>query len=79
MALIINAEIPAGPTIKEAIRSCVEFAKRNYCLVRTEINGIPMLISYGSNFTEHPEEPCSVQDCVDFFVKAYGEYVKRAK
>lgn len=79
MALIINAEIPAGPTIEGAIRSCVEFARRNNCSVRTEINDILMLISYGNNFTEHPEEPCSVQDCVDFFVKVYGEYAKKAE
>lgn len=78
MALIINAEIPAGLTIEEAVRSCVEFARRNYCSVRTEINDVPMLISYGNNFTEHPEEPCSIQDCTDFFVKVYEEYVKRA-
>ena len=77
MALIIDAEIPAGPTIEEAIRSCVEFAERNHCSVRTEINDIPMLISYGSNFTEHPGRPYSIQDCTDFFVKAYGEYLKQ--
>lgn len=27
MALIINAEIPAGPTIEEAIEDCVRFAE----------------------------------------------------
>lgn len=31
-----------------------------------------MLISYGTNFTEHPGQPYSVQDCTDFFVKAYN-------
>lgn len=77
MALIINAEIPAGPTIEEAIRSCVEFAERNHCSVRTEINDIPMLISYGSNFTEHPGMPYSIQDCTDFFVNAYKKYVEQ--
>ena len=39
MALIINAEIPAGP--------------------------------------KHPGMPYSVQDCTDFFVKAYHEYLKQ--
>lgn len=77
MSIIINVEIPGGPTIEEAIRSCVEFAERNHCSVRTEINDIPMLISYGSNFTEHPGMPYSVQDCTDFFVKAYHEYLKK--
>lgn len=77
MALIINAEIPAGPTIEEAIQSCVEFAERNHCSVRTEINDIPMLISYGSNFTEHPGMPYSIQDCTDFFVNAYKKYVEQ--
>ena len=70
MSLIINVEIPAGPTIERAIQDCVEFAKRNSCLVRTKINDIPMLISYGSNFTAHPGMPYCVQDCTDFFVKA---------
>ena len=75
MALIINAEIPAGPTIEEAIRSCVEFAERNHCSVRTEINDIPMLISYGSNFTKHPGMTYSIQDCTDFFVDVYQKYI----
>lgn len=75
--IIINVEIPGGPTIEEAIRECVELAERNNCSVRTEINDIPMLISYGSNFTEHPGMPYSVQDCTDFFVKAYHEYLKQ--
>lgn len=79
MALIINAEIPAGPTIEEAIRSCVEFAKRNHCSVRTEINDIPMLISYGSNFTKHPGMTYSVQDCTDFFVDVYQKYIDQKK
>ena len=74
MSLIINAEIPAGPTIEEAIKSCVEFAARNHCSVKTEINDIPMLISYGSNFTNHPGQPYSIQDCTDFFVTVYKEY-----
>ena len=77
MALIINAEIPAGPTIEEAIEDCVRFAERNNCMVKTTINDIPMLISYGTNFTEHPGMPYSVQDCTDFFVKAYHEYLKQ--
>lgn len=78
MALIINAEIPAGPSIERAIKDCVEFAERNHCMVKTTINDIPMLISYGTNFTEHPGQPYSIQDCTDFFVKAYHEYRKAA-
>lgn len=78
MALIINAEIPAGPTIEEAIEDCVRFAERNNCMVKTIINDIPMLISYGTNFTEHPGMPYSIKDCTDFFVKAYHEYRKAA-
>lgn len=74
MSLIIEAEIPAGPTIEEAIKSCVEFAARNHCSVKTEINDVPMLISYGSNFTKHPGQPYSIQDCTDFFVTVYKEY-----
>ena len=74
MSLIIEAEIPAGPTIEEAIKSCVEFAARNHCSVKTEINDVPMLISYGSNFTNHPGQPYSIQDCTDFFVTVYKEY-----
>ncbi len=77
MSLIINAEIPAGPTIEEAIKSCVEFAARNHCSVKTEINDIPMLISYGSNFTNHPGQPYSIQDCTDFFVTVYKEYLNQ--
>jgi len=75
MSLIINAEIPAGPSIEETIRDCVEFAERNHCSVRTEINDIPMLISYGSNFTKHPGMPYSIQDCVDFFMDVYQKYI----
>ena len=74
MSLIIEAEIPASPTIEEAIKSCVEFAARNHCSVKTEINDVPMLISYGSNFTNHPGQPYSIQDCTDFFVTVYKEY-----
>lgn len=79
MSLIIEAKIPAGPTIEEAIRDCVEFAARNHCSVRTEINDIPMLISYGTNFTNHPGQPYSIQDCTDFFVDAYKQYLDAAK
>lgn len=79
MSIIIEAEIPAGPTIEEAIRSCVEFAERNHCSVRTEINDIPMLISYGSNFTKHPGMTYSVQDCTDFFVEIYKEHLNLAE
>ncbi len=78
MALIIEAKITAGPTIEETIRECVEFAARNHCSVKTEINDIPMLISYGSNFTNHPGRPYSIQDCTDFFVEVYHEYCKAA-
>jgi len=77
MSLIITAEIPAGPTIEKAIEDCVRFAERNNCTVKTTINGIPMLISYGTNFTEHPGKTYSVQDCTDFFVKAYHKYLKQ--
>lgn len=79
MALIIEAEITADPTIEEAIRECVEFAARNHCSVKTEINDIPMFISYGSNFTKHPGQPYSIQDCTDFFVEIYKNYLNRAE
>lgn len=75
MALIINAEIAAGPTVEQAIKDCVEFAERNHCMVKTTINDVTMLIAYGSNFTSHPGQPYSVQDCTDFFVKAFHEYI----
>ena len=41
----------------------------------TEINDIPMLISYGSNFTKHPGMPYSIQDCTDFFMDVYQKYI----
>lgn len=75
MSIIINAEIPAGPTIEEAIEACVRFAERNNCMVKTTINDIPMLISYGTNFTKHPGMPYSIQDCTDFFVDVYQKYI----
>ena len=57
--LIINAEVPAGLTIKEAIVSALEFAERNKCMVRVEINDIPMLIAnaqaFGTTFDKRVE------------------------
>ena len=68
--LIIEAEIPAGPTIEEAIRECVIFAKNNNVMVRTEINDIPMLILFGSVFGS------TIEECTDTFLKEY-EYLQR--
>lgn len=65
MSLIVNVEIPAGPTIKEAIRDCVEFAKRNNVMVKTKINDVPMLICFGSAFGKN------VDECVETFVEEF--------
>ncbi len=57
--IIINAEIPAGLTIKEAIVSALEFAERNHCMIKVEINDIPMLIAnaqaFGTTFDKRVE------------------------
>ncbi len=70
MALIIEVEIPAGPTIEEAIRECVVFAQRNNVMVRTTINDVPMLICYGGAFGS------DVQECTETFVR---EFLRRRK
>ena len=43
--IIVNAEFPAGLTIREACRSAVEFAARNKCLVKAELNDVEMIFS----------------------------------
>lgn len=75
MALIIEAEIPAGPTIEDAIRDCVIFAQKNGVMVRTTINDVPMLISYG-RFVGADTDDLSknINNCTKTFLKAYREY-----
>ena len=69
-----------GSAIKQHIKLCdadgkgVDCPTVNCRKCRYD-NDIPMLISYGTNFTEHPGKPYSIQDCTDFFVKAFHEYI----
>ena len=41
--MIINAEFTAGQTIEDAIREALVFAEKNDCMVRANLNDIPML------------------------------------
>ena len=54
--LIINAELPSGPTIEEAMLDAVLFAAQNNCMVRMDVNDIPILISNGSVFGKDVNE-----------------------
>lgn len=54
--LIIKAEVPAGPTIEEAMLDAVIFAARNNCMVSMDVNDVPMLISNGSVFGKDENE-----------------------
>ena len=72
MALIIKAEIPAGPSIEDAIMDCVIFSQKTGVMVKTEINDIPMLISYGKLFgASNGDLSQDIRNCTDFFVKTY--------
>lgn len=78
MSLIINAEIPAGPTVEEAITECVIFAQKNDVMVKTTINDIPMLISYGKAFGATTDDlDKNISRCARTFVNAYLEYCKQ--
>lgn len=43
--MIIRAESVAGDSIERTIIDCIEFAKRNNCLVSININDVDMVIS----------------------------------
>lgn len=65
MALILHVDIPAGPTIEEAIRECVIFAKEHRVMVKTEINDVPMLICCGGAFGN------DIEECTQLFLKEF--------
>lgn len=48
--VIVRVEVPAGPTIEEAIRECLDFSERCGCMVRVYLNDIHMLIVNSSVF-----------------------------
>ena len=48
--IIINAEFPAGLTIEEAIGEAIDFCEKNNCMIKTELNDIPMTICNLSTF-----------------------------
>lgn len=65
--MIINAEFTAGQTIEDAVREALEFAERNNCMVRANLNDIPMLFFSSSLIGNTMEEK------VQFFVKAFRD------
>ena len=80
MGLIINVEIPAGPTIYEAIKDCVIFAQKNGVMVKTEINDIPMLISYGKLFGATTNDlNRNIENCTQTFLNSYHVYREQAE
>ena len=45
--LIINAEFPAGLTIKQAIEEALDFSEKNHCMVKCDINDVVLTIVAG--------------------------------
>ena len=68
--LIINAEFPAGLTIRQAIESALKFAEKNECMVRVNINDVPMIIFSSSLLGKTFDEK------VDNFVNEYQYILK---
>ncbi len=66
----MNAEFPAGLTIDGAISDALAFCKDNRCMVRANINDIPMVFAYGRAFGE------TWGDMVAYYA---GEYRRRLK
>ena len=68
--IIVSAEFPAGLTIREACRSAVEFAARNKCLVKAEINDVPMIFSASPVLVGMKSD--QVEDSLaDYYVRQY--------
>ena len=54
--VIVDVDIPAGPTIEEAIRECLDFSERCGCMVRVKLNDVPMLIADSPVFGKNKQE-----------------------
>lgn len=54
--LIIKAEAPAGLTIEQAVEEALDLAYRTGCMVKMELNDIPMLFSESTVFGKTHQE-----------------------
>ncbi len=56
MNLILTAEAPAGLTIDNAIMDAIALSQQTGCMIKIDLNDIPMLISYGKIFGKNIPE-----------------------
>lgn len=54
--MIINAEFTAGGTIDEAIGEALDFASRNHCMVRADINEVKGMLFFDSSLLGNTRE-----------------------
>jgi hypothetical protein len=71
--MIVNGDFTAGQTIEDAVREALEFAERNNCMVRAEMNGVHML------FFSSPVVGKTMEDRINFFTRQYREKLKDDK